>query len=411
MVRRFLLLGLGLSIIGALHAQNSTWMPLGPWELVERLDDVQITKVFRPNDLVRPTFGGWSPSDGNLGDFFPADNSWGSLLYNRLPTSGQYFAYESEEIILDDVNINPAFDTSGQGRFQMRRVELAVFFPAPGFYQIQGFWTGSDGDFPPYPTQPQPQTFNPPNVGPFSLFVPQAGVWRLATNATKDLFTVQTGRMGNEGTCPNRFNLYVGIQLSPPAAWVCGALSGLDCNMDYFTQYEPNNPDDPYVGYQLQNNTPSTFAMRVYGVPAPLQTTVQGLITINGYTGSYAGRQATVRVKRGSTVDTYTVSLSAAGDYSLQVNGTGSAEVLVQLRPGLKKKATVNLNGGTVTQNFTLTNGDVNQDNVVDDADLLQVLFEFGGNNAQADVNADGVVDDADLLIVLFNFGATGDEF
>ena len=50
--------------------------------------------------------------------------------------------------------------------------------------------------------------------------------------------------------------------------------------------------------------------------------------------------------------------------------------------------------------------GDVNADGCVDDADLLSVLFAFGGSNAEADVNSDGVVDDADLLIVLFNFGA-----
>ncbi|GIV10453.1 MAG: hypothetical protein KatS3mg019_2544 [Fimbriimonadales bacterium] len=52
------------------------------------------------------------------------------------------------------------------------------------------------------------------------------------------------------------------------------------------------------------------------------------------------------------------------------------------------------------------TNGDVDGNNCVDDADLLQVLFAFGvmGLNP-ADVNCDSVVDDADLLIVLFNFG------
>ncbi|MCX7924732.1 MAG: hypothetical protein N2554_02855, partial [Fimbriimonadales bacterium] len=42
--------------------------------------------------------------------------------------------------------------------------------------------------------------------------------------------------------------------------------------------------------------------------------------------------------------------------------------------------------------------GDVNGDGCVDDADLLQVLFNFGGNDAASDVNDDGVVDDADLL-------------
>ncbi|MFN3689621.1 MAG: hypothetical protein ACK4UU_01700 [Fimbriimonadales bacterium] len=50
--------------------------------------------------------------------------------------------------------------------------------------------------------------------------------------------------------------------------------------------------------------------------------------------------------------------------------------------------------------------GDVNLDGVVDDADLLAILFEFGSSNAAVDVNSDGVVDDADLLTVLFNFGS-----
>ncbi len=50
---------------------------------------------------------------------------------------------------------------------------------------------------------------------------------------------------------------------------------------------------------------------------------------------------------------------------------------------------------------------DVNGDRIVDDADLLQVLFAFGtsGSGLPEDVNRDGVVDDADLLEVLFNFG------
>jgi hypothetical protein len=54
------------------------------------------------------------------------------------------------------------------------------------------------------------------------------------------------------------------------------------------------------------------------------------------------------------------------------------------------------------------TLGDVNGDDIIDDADLLQVLFAFGGSDPQADLNGDGVVDDADLLTVLFNFGAGG---
>ncbi|GIV08470.1 MAG: hypothetical protein KatS3mg019_0561 [Fimbriimonadales bacterium] len=49
--------------------------------------------------------------------------------------------------------------------------------------------------------------------------------------------------------------------------------------------------------------------------------------------------------------------------------------------------------------------GDVNGDNCVNDADLLETLFRFGQSDARADQNGDDIVDDADLLLVLFNFG------
>jgi probable HAF family extracellular repeat protein len=50
--------------------------------------------------------------------------------------------------------------------------------------------------------------------------------------------------------------------------------------------------------------------------------------------------------------------------------------------------------------------GDVNRNGCVDDADLLAVLFAFGGQGYRnEDLNWDGIIDDADLLIVLFHFG------
>lgn len=61
--------------------------------------------------------------------------------------------------------------------------------------------------------------------------------------------------------------------------------------------------------------------------------------------------------------------------------------------------------GGEAGEPLPGIEGDVDGNGCVDDADLLQVLFAFGGQGGNADVNNDGVVDDADLLIVLFNFG------
>ena len=50
--------------------------------------------------------------------------------------------------------------------------------------------------------------------------------------------------------------------------------------------------------------------------------------------------------------------------------------------------------------------GDVDRNGCVDDADLLQVLFAFGGRGYRnEDLNWDGAIYDADLLEVLFNFG------
>jgi len=398
--------GIAATIAACSVAQNTQWTPLGSWKLVERLDDVRIVKVLRSGDLAPALFPPkpcWQP---DTGDFFPAADY---LLYRRMPASTgsqQYYAYESYNIVLDDANIRRVWDTTGRGRFRIGRVEIAVYFPYAGIYQIQGFWTGSDDDLPPYPTSDPPNTFLRGNQGPHTLFVPQAGVWRLATDpdSQNEVFTVQCGVLDESLDSQRRFNCYVGIQVEPPGAWVCGALPGTDLNLDYFLEHNGQT----YDAYQLQGGIPATFALQLGGDAAGIL--VQGTITINGYTGSYAGKQATIKVKQGTTINTYTATLAADGSYAIRVDETGNAEVLAQLAPGLAKKVSLNLSG-TVSQNFTLTNGDVNGDNVVDDADLLQVLFNFGGSDAASDVNGDNVVDDADLLVVLFNFGSVGDSF
>lgn len=57
-------------------------------------------------------------------------------------------------------------------------------------------------------------------------------------------------------------------------------------------------------------------------------------------------------------------------------------------------------------QTTTLPQGDVDGSGCVDDADLLTILFNFGGNNSAYDLDGNGIIDDADLLTVLFNFGS-----
>jgi len=54
---------------------------------------------------------------------------------------------------------------------------------------------------------------------------------------------------------------------------------------------------------------------------------------------------------------------------------------------------------------YRLASPDVDGNGCVDEADLLAVLFNFGGSDSAPDLNGDGIVDDADLLTVLFSFG------
>jgi hypothetical protein len=399
--------GVLTAILASATAQNNSWKPLGGWQLIERLDDVQIVKVLRKGDLMpaifppKPT---WQPDDG---DFFPASDV---LLYRRMPTSTgqqQYYAYESDNIVLDDVNIRRLFDPSGVGQFRIGSVEIAVYFPFAGVYTIQGFWTGSVADVPPFPDRDSPSTFLRSNQGPHTLVVPQAGTYRLRTNADplNEVFTVQCSALDPSLDQQQRFNCYVGIKVDPPGAWVCGNLPGTDFNMDYFLEYDGTD----YEAYRLSGGQPSIFALQLGGNATPA---LYGRITIAGYTGSLEGKVATIRVKQGTQTRTYTATLAANGQYAVPIELSGNIEVLAQAAPGLARKVSLSNVSAPVQQNFLdLTNGDVNGDNVVDDADLLQVLFNFGGSDSASDVNGDDTVDDADLLIVLFNFGSVGDRF
>ncbi len=107
----------------------------------------------------------------------------------------------------------------------------------------------------------------------------------------------------------------------------------------------------------------------------------------------------TFRTDSAGNFNTYTSIISGTVDITVRAQGT-----LV------RKVSNVSLNSDVSGLVFPLINGDVNNDNVIDDADLLAALFAFGQTDAhEADLNNDGVVDDADLLIVLFNFGTVGD--
>jgi len=150
-------------------------------------------------------------------------------------------------------------------------------------------------------------------------------------------------------------------------------------------------------------------------VQKALTVPVGGLVRIQGYTGSYNGRTVEVVLRPvggSSPLATATGTLSSAGEFEVSFfNYLGYYDLAVRAQGTLLTRvpnARMRYPGVTGLY-LTLIPGDVNGDNVIDDADLLQVLFAFGTNNSSVDLNGDDVVDDADLLLVLFNFELQGE--
>jgi thermitase len=150
-------------------------------------------------------------------------------------------------------------------------------------------------------------------------------------------------------------------------------------------------------------------------VQKALTVPVRGRVLIQGYAGSYNGRTVEVVLRPvggGSLLATASGTLNATRDFEVSFfNYLGYYDLAIRAQGTLLKRVP---NArmrypGVSGLNLTLIPGDVNGDNVIDDADLLQILFAFGTNNPSVDLNGDGVVDDADLLLVLFNFGLQGE--
>jgi hypothetical protein len=165
-----------------------------------------------------------------------------------------------------------------------------------------------------------------------------------------------------------------------------------------------------YAVATVQQGSQNIAGAGVWRIDPP--PTLSGQVVLNDYLPDPAGKTAQFTLTNGAQTDSAALTLGAGGSYSLQTGVTGTVQARVYVPGWLGQRQTLTVgNSGVITANWSLINGDVNRDNQIDDADLLEVLFAFGqtGANLPADCNGDGTVDDADLLIVLFNFGAVGD--
>jgi WD40 repeat protein len=186
----------------------------------------------------------------------------------------------------------------------------------------------------------------------------------------------------------------------------------------HWSRYGTGLPTVPVTRLSISGRTlgASTFGRGIWTAPIPpIRNAIFGRVQFQNYVGQvgYPRRQPRIELVdgNGNVVESDTLILDVNGNYVYLTNQQGVFTVRVKETHWLRQAfRNVNLNTD-VTLNFNLINGDVNNDNLIDDADLLRVLFAFGQrcDDCPEDLNGDGMVDDADLLIVLFNFGRQGD--
>lgn len=105
-----------------------------------------------------------------------------------------------------------------------------------------------------------------------------------------------------------------------------------------------------------------------------------------------------------NTIDGGGATFSTGGGYTL--GGTiGQPDASNPLTGGA-----YSLTGGFWVAPCSGPQGDTNCDGCVDDADMTNIILDFGappsGSNGATDVDGTGEVDDADLTIAILNFGA-----
>lgn len=111
---------------------------------------------------------------------------------------------------------------------------------------------------------------------------------------------------------------------------------------------------------------------------------------------------------------THNLSIADLGSYSIDTSISGLVDLELTSPTWLKKRINgVNMNLATVGgQNFSLTNGDVDQDNEVGSSDFDTVVMNFGNSPAtpaEGDCDGDDEVGSSDFDVVVANFGLSGD--
>lgn len=201
--------------------------------------------------------------------------------------------------------------------------------------------------------------------------------------------------------------------------WVDGCLSSI--------RYDASNPSlNQYTFAWNSSNGPHALRLRAYdaygnvrdsstanvSVSGSALSRLYGAVSVNDVS-AYDDLRVTFEGRPPGTTNalwTMRTTLAADGSYTLDVPN-GVYDVAAKAAVSVREVAqSLNLNG-PVVRNFVLANGDTNNDNIVDDADITNVILDYGRQPLvlSTDLDNDGDVTDADLTIVILGYAVEGD--
>ena len=136
---------------------------------------------------------------------------------------------------------------------------------------------------------------------------------------------------------------------------------------------------------------------------------VSGSIDLQSFYADKSGVSGTVDIRdsaSGEVVESHPITLDASGNYSFTTSRTGDYTLAAKCSHWLSdaKNVSIALSGNVV--NFSLINGDCNNDNAVDEGDfgmLSNAWYSSVGDlnfDARVDLNSDGAIDEGDFGIL-----------
>ena len=243
------------------------------------------------------------------------------------------------------------------------------------------------------------------NGGGLVKWTLNAGTWTLAYKLTGGLGTVGVRSICRLG----------GPDSAPTFAVVTGEGSGSATRIMTITDNGTG-----LDSFNLVATSGANTAFRgVEVIPAASGRTITGNVALGDFGADPAGRQVTVELSDGvNVVDTQVVSLDGSGNYSLTTSApAGTYDIFAKSSHWLRKLSggVVVGAGGATGVNFSLANGDCDDDNEVGigDYSILSAAYGTnlgdGGYSDAADLNADETVDIGDYAILSANYGLNGD--